>query len=86
MRWWRDRAQAELEEPDDRWGPPVSRLGEGRRQREVGQQPGRVPPKHGRLGRLRGQCLVGRGRATGWGRKKEVGHGWAKNRSWAQFK
>jgi hypothetical protein len=28
---------------------------------------------------------MGRGRAAGWGRKKEVGRGWAKNRSWAQF-
>jgi hypothetical protein len=39
-----------------------------------------------RLGRPRGQGPVERRRVPGWGRKKEVGHGWAENRSWTQFK
>jgi hypothetical protein len=64
-----------------------ARHGEARR-----RQSGRAPPTRGRLGREgelgwpRGRGPVGRGRAFSWGRKKEVGHGWAENQSCAQFK
>jgi hypothetical protein len=98
MRWWRGRAWAEPEEGKDRWGPPVSQArrgvkvargeafpcegGDNRAGRHRRAQLGR----EGELGQLSGRGLVGRGRAAGWGRKKEVGHGWARNRSWAQLK
>jgi hypothetical protein len=83
---WRSRrklmAGGPTYQPTTERGEGSARCGVSPRGR---RQSCRAPPTHGGLGqeggpgRLRGGGPVGRGRAAGWGRKKEVGHGSAGN-------